>query len=84
MLHHSIILFLSNRFGGLVPEHLDLTEMTFIQCLLKSAMDEMERDPEMYRDFKVAFTLETARSIEMKIANYIDNLGAEDDNRRSW
>lgn len=63
---------------------LDLTELTFIQCLLKSAMDELERDPEMYRDFKVAFTLETARSIEMKIAQYIDNLGSEDDNRRSW
>ena len=65
-------------------EQLDLTEMTFIQCLLKSAMDEMERDPEMHKDFKVAFTLETARSIEMKIANYIDNLGAEDDNSRGW
>lgn len=63
---------------------LDLTELTFIQCLLKSAMDDLERDPEMYRDFKVAFTLETARSIEMKIAQYIDNLGSEDDNRRSW
>jgi hypothetical protein len=47
-------------------------------------MDELERDPEMYRDFKVAFTLETARSIEMKIAHHIDNLGSEDDNRRSW
>jgi hypothetical protein len=47
-------------------------------------MDDLERDPEMYRDFKVAFTLETARSIEMKIAQYIDNLGSEDDNRRSW
>ena len=65
-------------------EQLDLTEMTFIQCLLKSAMDEMERDPEMYKDFKVVFTLETARSIEMKIANHIDSLSAEDDNRRGW
>ena len=65
-------------------EQLDLTEMTFIQCLLKSAMDEMERDPEMYKDFKVAFTLETARSIEMKIANHIDSLGEQDDDRRGW
>ena len=63
---------------------LDLTEMTLIQCLLKDCMDQLERDPEMYRDYKVAFTLETARSIEMKIANHIDNLGAEDDNRRGW
>ena len=53
---------------------LDLTELTFIQCLLKTSMDELERNPNVYRELTGMFTLETARSIEMKVAQYIDNL----------
>lgn len=53
---------------------LDLTELTFIQCLLKISMDELERDPDVCRGLTGMFTLETARSVEMKIAQYIDNL----------
>lgn len=53
---------------------LDLTELTFIQCLLKTCMDELERDPDNLRELTGMFTLETARSIEMKVAQYIDNL----------
>jgi LPS O-antigen subunit length determinant protein (WzzB/FepE family) len=53
---------------------LDLTELTFIQCLLKTSMDELERNPDVYRELTGMFTLETARSVEMKIAQYIDSL----------
>ena len=55
---------------------LDLTELTFIQCLLKTCMDELERDPDNLRELPGMFTLETARSVEMKVAQYIDNLGS--------
>lgn len=55
-------------------DQLDLTELTFIQCLLKTSMEELERNPDVHRELTGMFTLETARSVEMKIAQYIDNL----------
>lgn len=56
---------------------LDLTELTFIQCLLKTSMDELERNADVYRELTGVFTLETARSVEMKIAQHIDNLDSK-------
>lgn len=55
-------------------DQLDLTELTFIQCLLKTSIDELERNPDINRELTGMFTLETARSVEMKIAQYIESL----------
>jgi len=77
MYHRLTLLIIT--LGGKMLDQLDLTELTFIQCLLKTSMDELERNPDINRELTAMFTLETARSVEMKIERYIDNMSASDE-----
>lgn len=52
---------------------LDPTELTCLQAVLKHQMDELERDPDLYKNFSALFTFETLRCIESKLNGYIES-----------